>query len=191
MARHRALRHDGGVDGRLELLGGEPGAVQVEIAVAAYPGPLQCLDPGLQAQLRHPQRIADFLNLVLPFSLPCGKEGVPFYLYGELSCSQLLCQQSREVGGDGHRAYALFAADELENVRRTGTRVAVLPELSLAGGNGKDMVHFGLLSGAVDLQVAHDQISLAPMMEKNKRVGGKKGGGIEHIGVALAGRDNK
>ena len=58
-------------------------------------------------------------------------------------------------------------------------------------GKRKDMVYFGLLLGAVDLKIAHDDMLLAPVLEKDKGVRGKKRGSVEHVGVRLAGSDDK
>src|SRR3972149_1802116 len=48
-----------------------------------------------------------------------------------------------------------------------------------------------LFLAAVNLQVAHDQALSAAVLKENKRIRGKEGGGVKHIGVRFAGGNNQ
>src|SRR5581483_7052516 len=75
-----------------------------------------------------------------------------------------------------------------------GTATRRLAPFSCFGGvvrQRKDRIDIRLALGAIDLEIAHHDVLLAPMLEKNERVGGEKRRGIQHVGVALACGDNQ
>ena len=45
----------------------------------------------------------------------------------------------------------------------------------------------GLFVGAVDLQVAHDDVAPIFMLKEYKRIGHEETGGVKHVGVAFTG----
>src|SRR5262249_13811593 len=170
---------------------GEPRAVQIQIAVAPDAGFFYRRDAGLEARLRRGEGSADFFYLVVALLLPPVKKGVALHLQRKAARPQLVGEQRRKRRRHRDAANALFPEYQLDDVGRVGRRLAALSRFRGVARQRQHHIDVGLALGAVDLEVAHDDVLLPAVLEKDEWVGREKRRGIQHVGVALARGDDQ
>src|SRR5713226_8669376 len=128
MARHPPLGHDGRIDNGLESLGGQPGAIEIEIALTADLSSLERANPGVESNLSHPERVPNLFHLVIPLFFSSGKERIFFDLQNKSFGPQLIGQKGREIGRDDKRTQSSFLENKLQDINQGRAGMSSFPE---------------------------------------------------------------
>ena len=188
MGGHEPQFQQHGVDRLFHPGGGEGAAVLFQPSPGIDPGLPDEIDAGLESGFGGALRPGDLPDLSGFLDLALVEEGTLLDPDAQSAAAQLKGQARREVEGNQQGAHSPGGQQPVQHRRRRDRAPTFPAEFGLQGGQGKYFVHPGLAAGAIDLQVVHHQVRAAAVQETGKGIGSEESGGVEQVGILLAGR---
>ena len=180
-----------GVDRLFHPFGREGGAVLFQTSPGSDPCLPDEFDAGSEAGFGGALRPGDLPDLPGLLDLALVEEGPLLDPDAKSAAAQLKGQACREVEGDQQGAHSPAGQQPVQH-RRRGDGAAPLPaELLLEARQGEHFVDPGLAAGPIDFQIVHHHLGAAAMQKAGEGIGGEESGGIEQVGVQLAGGEQQ
>src|SRR3984893_6994254 len=183
------ILHQRHVDDLLEVLRGKRPPFPDHLVAADHARPEHIEGSG-QRGLGVALGLLDGGHLLGGLDHPLGGEWIGSPLPSHPALRQPLGGFEREVGGHLDRACAVVLEQQADGIGEPRLRPPLLG-LGLPLGEREDLVHPGLLSGPVDLEVRHEQDLPAVDLDEDEWVGRDEAGGVVEVGVYFAGGDDQ
>ena len=186
VGRQTASLNNGDIDDRAQFFGSQRDVVIHQPSSLADPGVFEGLNAFGEPDLGHHQGGADLFHFVGRLEFPFG-EKVPFTdLDLDFQPAEFARQPVGKAVWNEHFSEPFFLQNFPDDGGETGRLDSVTLELIDVMRPGEHAAMARLFAGAVDLQVVHHDVALAPDAKVNEGIGDEHPHGVEHVGVMLA-----
>src|SRR5262249_2073774 len=149
-------------------------------------GRLQNFDPALEPLFGDSQGSADHVDFFFRFRFALRQEESVRRADTDFVCDEFFRVTERKVCRNNYRAYASFFQKMRQNFF-VGSRFFRFPlHLALEFAEHYEFVSVGLLTTAVDFQIAQDKRTSAIALQKDEWIRRPKLRRIEHVGIRIA-----
>src|SRR6266850_3464 len=187
VAGHISPGHDGCINDPFENLGGEPCSVEVKITIRQDSATTYSVDSCLHPAFCCAKRVVDEPDLFPCFQFAIRPERIGSRVDADLHLAKLIGQSQRKRRGHFHLVDFQIPEYRGEHLSRGWKRRAFLLQTPHECGVSQHCMHTGLTLRAVDLEVAHHQITLAALFNENEGIWSKEAGRPQHVGVTFTG----
>src|SRR5262252_4204111 len=179
MGGRAACLEDGSVNDRTQFFGGERDIMVEEAPAFAYLGRAQHLDGFGHADLSHRQRGADVADFLGRFLLALRKEIAQPGPDPNAGAAQAGYQAVGKVSRHNQTLDPLLAQNGRRDLGEAWAPDTSLAEFGLVAGEGERPAMRCLRPGAIDFEVAEDDVASAAQLQVNERIGHEHADSVE------------
>src|SRR5436190_5557223 len=126
-------------------------------------------------------------DFLLRLRFPLGPEESVRRPHTDVISREFLRITKRKIRGNSRRSYTAFFEKMGKNFFVLWRSLLRSLYFALKLTEHHEFIRFGLFSAAIDFQITQDQCALTVALEKNKWIGGPELGGVQDIGIGIAG----